>query len=635
MAARSGCRLENELGTQGGASDSVDFCRTLFESMGDGCFNCCLEYDGTTPVDWIFLDVNPAFESLTGLRNLVGRRASDVLPGLRGSSADLLALLGRVAATGSVETLVTFLKPLGICVSAEAMSSGPGQAIARFRTVPRQDSVGDGLCQQETFIRRILDNLPVGVAVNAPDPTLNPTYMNDLFPKLYRTTREALGGPAANQDAFWECAYQDPAMRESIKARVLGDIDSGDPARLHWERIPITRQGQETTYIDARNILVPGTSLMISTVWDVTEKVHREEETRRHEMQLHQVQKMVSLNLLAGGVAHDLNNVLGSILAVATIHRRKSEEGTPLRRDMETITKACLRGGSLAASLQGFARRDLDEELLLNLNDLIREDLRLLERTTSGAISIRQDLSDPLPKIKGDPAALSHAIMSLCTNAIEAMPHGGTVRIRTRNDGPRAVLLEVEDSGSGMAPEALQQALAPFYTTTQSTAGTGLGLSIVYGTVRSHQGTLDLQSEPGRGTLVRLRFPTAEATVGSVGRRILLVDDDPLILQSIPGLLESLGHAATAASSGEQALALIDRGFKPDLVILDVNMPGIGGLETLVQLRARVPALPVLLCTGFSPDPIREVMKHHPGVHLILKPYTSEDLSRQIQAVAP
>jgi CheY-like chemotaxis protein len=111
-----------------------------------------------------------------------------------------------------------------------------------------------------------------------------------------------------------------------------------------------------------------------------------------------------------------------------------------------------------------------------------------------------------------------------------------------------------------------------------------------------------------------------------------VVDDDPLILQSIPGLLEHLGHSATAVSSGEEALALIDRGFQPDLVILDVNMPGIGGLETLVQLRERTSTLPVLLSTGFSSEPIRKVVRHHPGVHLISKPYTAEDLGRQIQA---
>jgi CheY-like chemotaxis protein len=250
--------------------------------------------------------------------------------------------------------------------------------------------------------------------------------------------------------------------------------------------------------------------------------------------------------------------------------------------------------------------------------------------------------------LKGDPTALGQALTSLCANAIQAMPEGGTLWLRTRNDGPHAVVLEVEDSGIGMAPEALHRAMAPFYTTRPSNTGSGLGLAIVYGTVRSHRGTIDLQSEPGRGTLVRLRFPApgtglAEAPVpqvsgdsgGAGGKHILLVDDDPLILQSTPGMLECLGHATTTAACGEEALALIDQGLWPDLVILDVNMPGIGGLETLVRLRERHASLPILLTTGYSSEPLGELVRQHSGVQLIAKPYDAEELQRHIQATGP
>jgi signal transduction histidine kinase len=375
---------------------------------------------------------------------------------------------------------------------------------------------------------------------------------------------------------------------------------------------------------------------------DITEQVRKEEAAHRIEAQLHQIQKMESLGLLAGGVAHDINNVLGSILAVATIHRRKSEEGSALRQGMETITKACLRGGTLVDSLRGFARKDLGEEGLLDLNSLIHEEVILLQRTNPPAIHIVEELGDNLAMMKGDPAALSHAILSLCANAIQAMPEGGTLSIRTRNDGAHAVLLEVQDSGVGMSQEVLHQAMAPFYTTRNSTTGSGLGLSIVYGTVRSHRGTIDLQSEPGRGTLVRLRFPVpgpkvdaatrSTATGATGGKHILLVDDDSLVLQAMPGLLECLGHATTTAASGEEALVLIDQGFRPDLVILDVHMPGIGGLETLVELRKRDSTLPVLLTTGYSAEPLWEVVRQHPGVQLIAKPYTAEELQVQLRA---
>jgi CheY-like chemotaxis protein/two-component sensor histidine kinase len=388
--------------------------------------------------------------------------------------------------------------------------------------------------------------------------------------------------------------------------------------------------------------------MVLCTFTDITERKLEEERRRRIEAQLHQILRMESLGLLAGGIAHDINNVLGSILAVATVHRRKSEEGSALRQGMETITQACLRGGTLAKSLQGFARKDLREEELLDLNDLIRNEVPLLERTTPRSIRIRTDLGYGLWQLKGDAAALGQVITSLCANAVQAMPEGGTLWLRTRNDGPHAVLLEVEDSGVGMAPEALRQAMAPYYTTKQSTTSSGLGLAIVYGTVRSHRGTIDLQSEPGRGTLVRLRFPAPLASLTEVpfppasegagaaaGKRLLLVDDDPLILQSMPGMLEGLGHTTTTASSGEEALALIDQGFRPDLVILDVHMPGIGGLETLVELRRREATLPILLTTGYPSEPIQDLVREHPGVHILAKPYDAEALRRHLQAISP
>jgi PAS domain S-box-containing protein len=504
---------------------------------------------------------------------------------------------------------------------------------------------GLGLWEGEARFRLLLGELQVGVLLQSPTAEIlssNPRALE----LLGLSEDQLLGRTSFHPD--WNVIHEDGTPYLAPTHPVPLAIATRLPVRdavLGVYRP--TTQDRVWLMVNALPELAPDGSIrmVLCTFTDITERKLEEERRRRIEAQLHQAQKMESLGLLAGGIAHDINNVLGSILAVATLHRRKAEEGTSLRLGMETITQACLRGGSLVTSLQGFARLDLHEEGILNLNDLIQDEVRLLERSAPPTICIKEVLSDTLWKLQGDRAALGQAITSLCANAIQAMPRGGTLWIRTRNDGPHAVLLEVEDSGVGMAPEALHQAMAPFYTTRQSSTGSGLGLAIVYGTVRSHRGTIHLQSEPGRGTLVRLRFPApstclaeapaAQAPGGSgavTGKRILLVDDDWLILQSTPGMIECLGHTTTTAPSGEEALALIDQGFRPDLVILDVHMPGIGGVETLTRLRERDATVPVLLTTGYSSEPLWEVVRQHPGVQLLPKPYTSEELQAQLRA---
>lgn len=606
--------------------------------------------------DGRFLEVNDAFQGIFGYarEEVIGRTPLPGDLGLWVRSEDRDLLQEALLRDGMVRGFQAPFRHKDGTVKAGILSGSlidvDGERCQLFiiRDISERKRAEEALRQQEAFIRSVLDNLPVGIAVSSPDPAEAPTYMNDLFPKYYRTSREVLEGITTDPDLFWEKVYEDPDTRESMRNRVIEDVGSGDPSRMHWERVPITRKGEETTFIDARNIPVPSTQTMISTVWDVTEQVRREEETLRLEARLNRARKMESLGLLAGGVAHDINNVLAAILAVATIHRRSAADGTPLHRDMETITKACLRGGSLVKSLLGFARKDLREERWLNLNDLIREVMNLLKHTTLENITLRTDLNDRLREVKGDPGSLNQALMNLCVNAFEAMPAGGTLTVRTRNEGPHGILVEVEDTGIGMTEEVLSQAMVPFYTTKQSSKGNGLGLSIVYGTVQSHRGTLDLQSEPGRGTLVRLRFPASDSipaekpgvqTPGgddaSAKKSILFVDDDPLLLQAMPRAIEHLGHSVRAVANGEQALTLIDQGFRPDLVILDVNMPGIDGLETLLQFRERAPTLRVLLSTGNPSQAVLDVVAQFSGVSLIAKPYTLEDLKRQIRMAVP
>jgi len=363
--------------------------------------------------------------------------------------------------------------------------------------------------------------------------------------------------------------------------------------------------------------------------------------------QLLQAQKMESLGSLAGGVAHDMNNVLGAILGMASTQIEATPENTPAHRALGTIIKAAERGGRVVRGLLSFARRSPAQEQEVNINDILREEVHLLERTTLAKVALELDLAPDLRAMRGDGSALNYALMNLCVNAVDAMPDQGKLILRTRNlDGDR-IEVQVEDNGAGMPPEVLERALDPFFTTKADGKGTGLGLSLVYSTVKAHQGTLDIQSEPGKGTCVRLTFPALAGVPtddglqvqsgplrSAVGLKVLLVDDDELIRSSMESVLEALGHTGILASSGEEALALLERGTTPDLVVLDMNMPGIGGAGTLPRIRARWPRLPVLLATGRADQAAQDLVDAHAVASLLSKPFSIREFQESLEGLA-
>jgi len=377
---------------------------------------------------------------------------------------------------------------------------------------------------------------------------------------------------------------------------------------------------------------------------DITERKYLES-------QLSHSQKMEGLGILAGGVAHDMNNVLGAILGLASIHLELQPPGTPIYKSLQTITKACNRGKELIQRLLGFARQRLAEGRELDLNTLISDEVRLLERTTLARVRLQVELADGLRPIRGDAGALSQLLMNLCVNGVDAMPEGGVLILRTRNLEGAWVEVQVEDTGIGMSSEVLAKATAPFFTTKEQGKGTGLGLSIAHSTMTAHQGSMKLHSEPGLGTCVSLRFPTCEsaspeseseatpaltaALPAGAPLHILLVDDDELIRQSMQSSLELMGHHLTTASSGEAALQQVESGLQPDVVILDMNMPGLGGSGTLPPLRALCPGLPIILATGRVDQRALDLVEAHAPVALLPKPFDMATLREHLDPLVP
>jgi PAS domain S-box-containing protein len=240
---------------------------------------------------------------------------------------------------------------------------------------------------------------------------------------------------------------------------------------------------------------------------DITQRVAAEQERRKLEAEVQHAQKLESLGSLAGGLAHDINNVLAAILSLASMHRQLTRDGEPLARSLDTIVTACERGRDVVRRLLYFARKGLESLGPVDLNILVMEVAHLLDSTTLKRVELQTDLQDGLEPIHGDAAALNHALLNVCINAVEAMPRGGVLRIATRREADGSQEVRVKDTGEGMSPEVAERAVEPFFTTKPVGKGTGLGLSMAYGTLEAHKGSLTIQSEPGKGTEVVLRFP--------------------------------------------------------------------------------------------------------------------------------
>ena len=461
-------------------------------------------------------------------------------------------------------------------------------------------------------------------------------YVNEAFTAftgyaaaeaLGRTLRILKSGE--HTQAFYEELWHTLRQGRTWRGRFHNRTKAGD---LIWEQAVIS---------PVRNALGVVTHFVASKE-NITEALKLDEERQHLAQQFAQSQKLEGLGRLAGGVAHDMNNVLGAILAMASSSLEQLPGDSPMRHHLDTISRAAHRGGQVVRSLLNFARQAPAEEGPVDLNAVVQEVVQLLKWTTLAKVSLELDLEEGLQPIQGDGATLVHAFMNLCVNAVDAMTGEGTLTLQTRSAGPERVEVRVRDTGSGMTREVLRRALDPFFTTKGIGKGTGLGLAMVDGVIKAHRGAFELESEPGQGTCAIIRFPAlahvARVPEAGPGRpeatrtlNLLVVDDDELMQGAMRDLLGMLGHEALISGSGEEALAELGQGAF-DGVILDINMPGLGGEGTLPRLRALQAALPVLLVTGKADQTALDLAARFPRVALLPKPFTLAQLRKQLES---
>lgn len=464
---------------------------------------------------------------------------------------------------------------------------------------------------------------------------------NSAAERLFGVTRQELVGRRTS-----ELVMNEPDMHKQVRQAMKECFEKGYAT---YETMHRTKDGKvvvlentATLLRDAQGDYIGG----IAILRDVSER-------KRAEQHLSQVQKMEALGTLAGGIAHDFNNILAAIMGYAELSLNRLEQAHPVRKNLERILQSTMRARDLVKQILTFSRASESERRPVLLENVINDAVKLLRASIPVTIEIRQNIQAHGAVIIANPIQIEQVIMNLGANAGQAMMEtGGALDIglfRTlitdvtttgfHDIGPGPYYeLTVKDTGPGIDKAIQHRIFDPFFTTKEIGKGTGMGLAVVLGIVKSHGGTVLVESEPGKGALFRVLLPAADTEEPACdsdtepltgGReRILFVDDEELIVESCCAMLETLGYTVTGVCGSAEALQVFERNpLNYDLVIADQTMPKMTGFELAQRLFSVRSDIPVVLCTGFSETVSEEAAKKAGIREFIMKPINQRELA--------
>jgi PAS domain S-box-containing protein len=653
--------------TQEALHDSESRYRSLFESIDAGFCIVEMKFDAQgRPVDYLFIETNPAFEEQTGLRHPVGKTIRELAPGIE---TNWFEIYGKVAMTGEqvrFESRSEALDDRWFDVYAFRSGAAEDRRVAvLFNDVSLRKRAEEILRESETQFRTFAQAMPNHVWTSKADGQLD--WFNA---RAYEYSGLLYG------DIAWTTIVH-PDDLASAGERWVAAVSSGETYEIEFRlrradgvfrwhiarAVPIRDASGAILRWIGTNTDIEDQKNAAQALSEINATLERRMEERTGQLvlaeeALRQSQKMEAVGQLTGGIAHDFNNLLQGILGALDRVQKKIADGRigEVDRFLKGATESANRAAALTHRLLAFSRRQPVDPRPVRIGELIGSVEELLRRTIGETIELDVSSADDLWLVRCDHNQLENALLNLAINARDAMPDGGTLSIATsnvvldatwaqRHDLPPGdfVCLKVRDTGVGMPADVKARAFDPFYTTKPIGQGTGLGLSMIYGFVRQSGGAIRIESDVGQGTTIEILLPRfhgsladpAAATPPAEPRRagfdkiVLVVEDEAVVRLLIVEVLNDLGFQSLEAADGPSALRILQSPQRIDLLVSDIGLPGLNGRQLADAARAQRPDLKVLFMTGYAENAAGSAFLE-PGMEIVTKPVMMDVLASRI-----